>query len=152
MTDNRTGARSCECHVKASVLIGHGTIDAPLDPDEQPEYRANRDIVEDAYAFQKMKEDAKARRSFSNIVAEYTKEYDESHPLKVIGGQHRFEAIRDALEVGVDEYHGVKVYLSLDMDQRLDAQRISNTNIAASGDLFDRMHETVKGPELRTWT
>jgi hypothetical protein len=37
------------------------------------------------------------------------------------------------------------------MDQRLDVQLISNTNIAISGDLFDRMHETVMGPELRQW-
>ena len=37
------------------------------------------------------------------------------------------------------------------MEQRLDVQLISNTNIAISGDLFDRMHETVMGPELRDW-
>jgi hypothetical protein len=30
-------------------------------------------------------------------------------------------------------------------------QLISNTAIAISGDLFDRMHETVKGPRLRNW-
>lgn len=99
-----------------------------------------------------MTEDARERRSFSNIVAEYTTEFDPDKPLKIIGGQHRFEAIKRALEQGVDEYHGVKLYLGLDMDQRLDVQLISNTNIAISSDLFDRMQETVKGPELREWS
>jgi hypothetical protein len=98
-----------------------------------------------------MKEDALNGRAFSNIVAEYTKEIDPEHPLKIIGGQHRFEAIKAALEAGVNNYHGVKVYLDLDMDQRLDVQLISNTNIAISSDLFDRMQETSRGPELRTW-
>jgi hypothetical protein len=37
------------------------------------------------------------------------------------------------------------------MEQRLDVQLISNTNIATSSDLFDRMQETYKGPELRAW-
>jgi len=46
-------------------------------------------------------------------------------PIKVIGGQHRFEAIRFALENSVDVLHGVKVYFALDMPQRLDVQLIS---------------------------
>ena len=98
-----------------------------------------------------MIEDAKLRRSFSNVVAEFTTEFDKTHPLKIIGGQHRFEAIRAAQASGIDEFHGVKVYFDLNMEQRLDVQLISNTNIAISGDLFDRMHETVMGPELRDW-
>jgi hypothetical protein len=71
--------------------------------------------------------------------------------LKVIGGQHRTKAIEEALSKGVDEYHGLKVYFGLDSAQRLDVQLISNTNIAISGDLFDRMQETHQGPELRKW-
>jgi hypothetical protein len=126
-----------------------GTIDVPLDPEEQSDYRANRDIVLNNSAFHTMKEDAKQKRSFSNIVAEYTKEFDAEHPLKIIGGQHRFEAIREALSFGIDQYHGVKVYLALDIKQRLDVQLISNTNIAISGDLFDRLQETFQGPQLR---
>ena len=51
----------------------------------------------------------------------------------------------------MDEYHGIKVYFGLNTDQRLDVQLISNTNIAASSDLLDRMYETWAGPELRTW-
>jgi hypothetical protein len=150
--DQRTRAWYCECHISAQKLISLGTIDVPLDPDEQAEYRANREIVEGP-AFDKMKDDAKKLRSFSNIVVEYTKEFDPEHPLKIIGGQHRYQAIKEALSVGVgvDVVHGVKVYLGLDAEQRLDVQLISNTNIATSTDLFDRMHETVKGPELRSW-
>jgi len=45
----------------------------------------------------------------------------------------------------------MKVYFGLNSDQRLDVQLISNTNIAVSTDLLDRMYETVKGPQLRTW-
>jgi hypothetical protein len=151
LTDSRTGARYCECHVRGSKIVSLGTIDVPLDPEEQQDYRANRDIVLNSSAFQTMKEDAKQKRSFSNIVAEFTKDFDPEHPLKIIGGQHRFEAIREALSIGVDEHHGVKVYLGLDITQRLDVQLISNTNIAISGDLFDRLQETFQGPQLRTW-
>jgi hypothetical protein len=151
LSDARTGAHYCECHIKGSVFIALGTTDVPLDPDEQPEYRANREIEEGSVAFQKMKDDAKQQRSFSNIVAEWKKDPDSNAPLKVIGGQHRFEAIRHAMDYGVDVYHGVKVYFALDMQQRLDVQLISNTNIDISGDLIDRLRETAKGSSLRDW-
>jgi hypothetical protein len=151
LIDARTLARYCECHIKADKLVANGTIDVPLDPEEQPEYRANREIVEDHVAFERMKEDAGARRTFSNIVAEFSLVFDENHPIKIIGGQHRFTAIEEALANGTNEYHGVKVYFDLDPDQRLDLQLISNTNIAVSTDLFDRMQETLAGPELRIW-
>jgi hypothetical protein len=148
--DARTQARYAECHVHAATLVPFSTIDVPLDP-EQPDYRANREIVTDHMAFRNMKEDAAKRRTFSNIVAEFTTEYEAEHPLKIIGGQHRYEAIREALEAGVDEYHGVKVYFGLTLEQRLDVQLISNTVIAVSSDLYDRMQETARGPELRKW-
>lgn len=148
-TDNRTGARYCECHVRGSKLTTLGTTDTPLDPEEQPEYRANRDLVENAPAFNRMKGDAIERRSFSGIVAEFIP--DEERPLKVIGGQHRFTAVEIAFGSGVDELHGIKIYLDLTMEQRFDAQLISNTVIAISRDLFDRMHETRSGPQLRNW-
>jgi hypothetical protein len=152
LTDNRTDAHYCECHLKGSKLVKLGTTNVPLDPEDQPEYRANREIVLNDSAFQTMRMDAKERRSFSNIVAEYTKEFDTEHPLKIIGGQHRFQAIKEAFDSnGVDEYHGVKVYLGLDTGQRLDVQLISNTNIDISGDLIDRLQETFQGPQLRNW-
>lgn len=149
--DVRTGARYCECHVYADKLIEFSTTDAPLDPEEQGDYRANRQIVANHVALEAMKEDAKKRRTFSNIVAEFTKEYDDEHPLKIIGGQHRHLAIKEALALGVNTYHGIKVYFNLDPSQRLDVQLISNTVIAVASDLYDRMQETVKGPELRDW-
>ena len=115
-TDNRTGARYCECHLRAKKLTALGTTDTPLDPDEQPEYRANRDLVENAPAFRRMKDDALKRRSFSGIVTEFIP--GEERPLKVIGGQHRFTAMEEAFANGVDELHGVKIYLDLTMEQR----------------------------------
>lgn len=149
--DNCTGAPYLECYVRAEKLLSNSTIDVPLDPDEQGEYRANRDIMDDHTAFLQMKDDAGKKRAFSNIVAEYSMEYDKKHPLKIIGGQHRYLAIKEAHDNGINEYHGIKTHFCLNKSQRLDVQLISNTNIAVSGDLLDRMNETVKGPELRNW-
>ena len=149
--DSKTKALYCECHIYAEKITSLGTIDSPLDSENQSEYRANRDVVEDNTAFVQMKEDAKQKRSFSNIVAEYITTFDEEHPLKVIGGQHRFIAISEAKESGINQLHGLKIYFGLNTEQRLDVQLISNTNIAVSSDLLDRMLETVKGPQLRTW-
>lgn len=152
LQDNVTNALFCECHIPADKFILYGTKDVPLDPDEQPEYRANRELVEDNIAFIQMKTDALHGRSFSNIVTEYNTNFDAEHPLKIIGGQHRFEAISEAYNTAnINVYQGVKVYFNLDMEQRLDVQLISNTNIAVSSDLLDRMMETVKGPQLRIW-
>jgi hypothetical protein len=99
-----------------------------------------------------MKEDAKHGRTFSNLVAEYNLDFDEEKPLKIIGGQHRFIAIKEAfVDDNINHYHNVKVYFGLDNSQRLDVQLISNTNIVVSSDLLDRMFETINGPELRNW-
>lgn len=151
MKDKCTGAHFCECHVKGSVLIDQSTTDAPLDPDDSEDYRANRDIAFNAAAFQKMKQDAINGRLFSNIVAEYAPGHGDNKPIKIIGGQHRYEAIKGALANNVDEYHGIKVYVGLTQKQRFDVQLISNTNIAVSPDLVDRMEETLYGSELRDW-
>jgi hypothetical protein len=151
LTDRCTGAKYCECHIKASKLVTLGTNNVPLDPEHQAQYRANRELVVNAPAFLRMQQDAKQGRSFSNIVTEYTKDFDEAHPIKIIGGQHRFQAIQAALTDGQDEYHGVKVYFDLNKDQRVDVQLISNTNIAVSKDWIDRVQETAKGGALRDW-
>jgi hypothetical protein len=150
LTDERTNARYCECHVKADTLIALSTINVPLNPSDPTAPRANREIT-DNVAFRIMKADALKGRSFSNIVCEYTKSFGMPKPLKIIGGQHRIEAIREALEQGQDKYHGIKVYFGLNIEQRLDVQLISNTNIGTSRDLIDRMLEDARGPELRTW-
>jgi hypothetical protein len=94
LVDARTKARFCECHLKASTIIKLATVDVPLDPEDQAEYRANREVVEDHVAYEKMKEDAKEGRTFSNIVAEFTTDWDEERPIKIIGGQHRYHAIQ----------------------------------------------------------
>lgn len=151
MLDKCTQAIFCECHINAKILLKLCTVDVPLDPDEQSDYRANRELVEDSSAFLQMKKDATKGRVFSNIVAEYNVDFDEEHPLKIVGGQHRINAINEALSLEISEYHGVKIYFNLNMEQRLDVQLISNTNIAVSSDLLDRMMETVKGPQLRDW-
>lgn len=148
LKDNMTNAQYCECHIRASKLVSAATIDAPLDP-SQPGYKANRQLLTDEPAFLQMKEDALKKRTFSNIVAEFVP--GTNLPLKIIGGQHRFEAIRHAAENKIDELHGLKVYFDLDMKQRLDVQTISNTNLAISGALVDRLKETFRGPSLRDW-
>ncbi|WKN31378.1 hypothetical protein PZB74_20730 [Porifericola rhodea] len=150
-TDNKTLAFYIECHISAKDICKKGTIDVPLDPENQSDYRANREVVENNPAYQKMVQDAEEKRIFSNIVAEYNPDFEPEKPLKIIGGQHRFLAIEKALKKGVNEFHGFKLYFDLSTEQRLDVQLISNTNIAVSNDLLDRMFETVKGPELRDW-
>ena len=150
-TDARTGAYYSESHISAQDLVRLCTIDVPLDPEEQSDYRANRDIVEDNVAFEQMKADSDEGRTFSNIVAEFDTTHNSRYPIKIIGGQHRFLAIQGAHSKGVNVRHGLKIYFDLTKDQRLDVQLISNTNIAASTDLYDRLQETAIGPQLRTW-
>lgn len=149
LVDRRTAAVFIECHISASKITSLGTTDVPLDADASADYRANRDVVADHAAFEQMRNDALEGRRFSNIVAEFVD--GEPLPLKIIGGQHRFEAIKEAQDEGVDVEHGVKVYLQLDNEQRLDVQIISNTNISVSKELLDRMYETLAGAELREW-
>ena len=151
LVDAMTNARYCECHVFAETLLTLSTVNVPLDPDEQPDYRANREIMDDHIAFEQMKQDAKTRRTFSNIVAEFDLEHESDSPLKIIGGQHRLIAIREASEEDIAEHHGLKVYFGLDLEQRLDVQLISNVNIAVSTDLYDRLQETARGPQFRDW-
>lgn len=147
--DRKTGALYAECHVRADKLIALGTVDVALDPDKSEDYRANRNLVDDHAAYAQMLTDAAQQRSFSNLVCEFVD--GDDLPLQVIGGQHRFHAIQEACQEGINELHGVKVYFGLDKEQRLDVQVISNTNISVSKDLLDRMYETVAGSELRDW-
>jgi hypothetical protein len=149
--DFKNDALFTECHISAEQLIALSTTEASLDPENQPEYRSNREVVTDAPAFLQMKQDAQQGRVFSNLVAEFDTSYESDKPLKIIGGQHRFQAIIGALTFHKDKFHGVKVYFSLNSEQRLDVQLISNTNIEISADLLDRMQETLRGPELRSW-
>lgn len=148
LRDGRTQAIFTECHIPADKLIEYGTTDVPLDAEGSADYRANRDLVTDHASYEQMCTDAYEARRFSNIVAEYDA---GDNSLKIIGGQHRFKAIEEALAEGVSTEHGVKVYFQLDNEQRLDVQIISNTNISVSKELLDRMYETIAGAELREW-
>ena len=85
LMDKVTGAVFGECHVSAKNLINNCTVDVPLDPEEQSDYRANRELVEDSSAFAQMKIDANNGRIFSNIVAEYNVEFDEELEYKIVG-------------------------------------------------------------------
>jgi hypothetical protein len=149
--DFKNEALFTECHISAEQLTSSSTTEASLDPQNQSDYRSNREVVTDDPAFLQMKEDAQQGRIFSNLVAEFDTSYEEDKPLKIIGGQHRFQAINGALTPHKDKFHGVKVYFGLNSEQRLDVQLISNTNIEISADLLDRMQETLRGPELRSW-
>lgn len=149
LVDDLTRAAFTECHVSAKLIVSKGTTDVPLDPDESPEYRANRNIATSHSAFEQMKDDALRARKFSNIVCEYAP--SKSKSLEIIGGQHRFEAIAKAVEEGVDVTHGLKIYFNLTKEQRLDVQVISNTNISVPTDLLDRMYATMEGKDLRVW-
>lgn len=147
--DDCTGAIYTECHLRADTMLDFSTDDVPLDPDGSGEYRANRQLVDDHAAFKQMETDALKGRSFSNFVCEFVP--SEPKPLHIIGGQHRYNAVKGALDAGVNALHGAKVYFGLTKDQRLDVQVISNTNITVSKDLLDRMYETIAGSELRQW-
>jgi hypothetical protein len=147
--DECTGAIYAECHLAADTMLKYSTDDVPLDPEGAGEYRANRALVDDHAAYKQMESDALKGRSFSNFVCEFLA--GEDKPLKIIGGQHRYNAMKEASEAEVNVIHGVKVYFGLSKDQRLDVQVISNTNITVSRDLLDRMYETIAGSELREW-
>lgn len=141
--DKKSNSFFTECHLKASDLIKYTDKDLSIDPELQEEYRANRKLEPDNRYFLQMVEDAKNGRSFSDLVIEFNTSYTEnkSKPLKILGGQHRDEAIKRALKEGVDVVHGVKVYFGLNKNKRAEIMEISNTNINVSPDLRDRIEE-----------
>jgi hypothetical protein len=123
-------------------IVTKGDRDAVIDPDLQEEFRANRELEPDNFYFLQMADDAKKGRTFSDIVIEYNTNYKDSIPLKILGGQHRTEAIKRALEEDdLNKIQGIKVFFNLNKDQRADIMRISNTNISVSTDLRDRIEE-----------
>jgi hypothetical protein len=72
---------------------------------------------------------------------------------KIWGGQHRARAIQEAYEEArISRHHGFKIFFNLSKQQRTEIALISNTNIAVSNDLFDRLQEeTFVGLKLRNW-
>lgn len=148
--DEKSNSFFSECHIPAKYLIDVADPDATIDPELQEEYRANRELVgpEDFY-FLQMIDDAKQGRTFSDIVSEFNLTYNEKKPLKILGGQHRLEAIKEAIKIQKDLVHGVKIYFHLTKNQRAEIMRISNTNINVSPDLRDRIEEHRLGGILR---
>ena len=139
------------CHLDGKTLASKTDLDAVLDPMESEDYKLNRGLYLDTYAYRKMEKDSLSGRSFEDLVTEYDTTYTPTIPLKVFGGQHRVKAIMEAVKNGISEYHGVRVYFKLDRDQKLDIAIANNTAIAISDDLLDRMYEEHLGPNLRNW-
>lgn len=142
--------RCCMAGETVSKFI---SLDARLDPTGTDTFRDNRALLLTHNTYIRMSQDAKSKREFNDIIAEYNTSYLPERPLKVWGGQHRSRAIQDAfIERKVSRYHGFRVYFCLSKEQRSELALISNTNIAVSNDLFDRqLEETLIGPYLRQW-
>lgn len=151
LKDPRNNAFYLECHIQASDVCLMLDENAVLDPEEQEDYRANRSLQPQHRAFIQMVEDAEKGRQFSDIVAEFSREYRSDMPIKVLGGQHRILAIKQALSKGISSNHGFRIYFSLSREQRNEIAQISNTNIAIPNDLLDRMQENMLRSGLREW-
>lgn len=150
--DDKSGAYFFDCHILASNVSNLLDYEASLDPEEQDDYKANRDLNEFHKLFLKMKDDAKRGRQFNDIIVEYLPSDDEYDlPIKIYGGQHRAKSIEEALKSDIDRYHGFRIYFGLTKTQRIEIAQISNSNINVPIDLFIRMQETTLGPELRNW-
>ena len=146
--DEKSGTYYTQCHVLGEDFVKLSDPDATIDPDLEELSKANRELEINNYYFEQMVEDAKEGRQFSDIVIEFNKEYHETKPLKILGGQHRNEAIIEALKENVNTIHEIKVYFNLDKEQREEIMRIANTNINVASDLRDRLREEALSPPL----
>jgi len=149
--DGVNGAFYIKCSILAEIVTNLCDLNAKLDIKNPESFRANRELLLKNRTYLKMKEDASKGREFNDIIIEYTRDYDQDTPLKVWGGQHRINAIKQA---GTDKnhYHGFRIYFDLSPKQRTEVALISNTNINVSNDTFDRMvEETTFGNRLRRW-
>ena len=149
--DEKSKAFYMVCHLDGKTIVSKADLDAVLDPMESEDYKLNRGLYLDTYAYRKMEKDALLGRNFEDLVIEYDTSYRSHVPLKVFGGQHRVRAIAEALRKGVSRHHGVRVYFGLTSEQKLDIAIANNTAIAISNDLLDRMNEQHLGPDLRNW-
>lgn len=149
--DKRSDAYYLICHLESKVLSLKSDLDAVLDPVESEEYKLNRNIYTDSYAYRLMEADAIKGRSFEDIVVEFDSEYRPDKPLKVFGGQHRITAIQESVKKNMSTIHGVRVYFGLSVEQRYNIATANNTSITIPNDLLDRMQEEILGSELRDW-
>lgn len=138
------------CHVLGQQLVDKADLDAVLDADDE-EYKLNRVLVTDNAAFKLMENDSRLGRVFEDMVVEYDLSYRKNKPLKVYGGQHRIQAIKQATDLSVNQYHGVRVYFDLTREQKVEIATINNTSITVPNDLLDRMQEQLLGSQLRDW-
>jgi hypothetical protein len=148
--DQKSRAYYVTCHIDGDTLISNADTDAVLDAEDE-EYKLNRDLSLDKYAYRLMQDHALEGRSFEDVVIEYDITYRAEKSLKVYGGQHRIEAITKAVEANVNVVHGCRVYFDLSRDQKVEIATVNNTSIAVPSDLLDRMQEDQLGSELRDW-
>ena len=141
LLDKRSKAFYLSCHLDSKILALRTDLEAVLDPTESEDYKLNREIYTDNYAYRLMESDALKERSFEDLVVEYDTSYRPDKPLKVFGGQHRIMAIMEAIKKNVSVIHGVRVYFDLSIEQKVDIAKANNTSIAVSNDLLDRMQE-----------
>lgn len=150
--DGKSQAFYIDCHISSTVVESILDYEAALDPDEQEDYKANRELLPFHKLFIKMKDDASNGRQFNDIIVEYLPNRNKpDKPLKIFGGQHRSLSIEESAKAGINRYHGFRVYFGLTVNQRNEIAQVSNANINVPVDLLDRMQETVLGPELRNW-
>lgn len=150
--DQRSQAFYIICHLEPKTLASKSDLEAVLDPQESEDYKLNRGLYIDSYAYKIMESDGLRGRSFEDLVVEYDTSYRPDRPLKVFGGQHRIQAIKEAVKKDVLVPHGARVYFNLSIEQRFDIAAANNTSIAVSDDLLDRMNEDMLGPHLRSWS
>jgi len=147
--DGKSKAYFVDIHIASEDIGGNLDYEASLDPEDQEEYKANRNLLPFHAIFLKMQKDAKQGRQFNDIIVEYSPESDPV--LKLFGGQHRSRSIEESLKDGINRYHGFRVYFGLNKNQRNEIAQVSNANISVPIDLLDRMQETIIGPELRNF-
>jgi hypothetical protein len=150
--DGKNDSFYIDSHILSTSVSDLFDFDASLDPDEQEDIKANRTLQSLNKLYDKMKADAVKGRQFNDIIVEYMPSGSRAErPLKIYGGQHRASSIELAAKSDVFRYHGFRIYFGLTIDQRSEIAQISNSNINVPLDLFDKMQETVLGPELRNW-
>lgn len=148
--DKKANAFYVVCHLYGETLVKNADTDAVLDADDE-EYKLNRDLSTDKYAYRVMEKDATNGRSFEDLVIEFDTTYRSNKPLKIYGGQHRIAAISKANENNVSVPHGCRIYFHLTRDQKVEIATVNNTSISVPSDLLDRMQEDQLGAELREW-
>ena len=151
LIDKKSMAFYMNCHLESRAIAINSDLEAVLEANESEDYKLNRNIYADNYAYKVMEKDALGGRSFEDLVVEYDTLYRPNKPLKVFGGQHRITAIIEATKKNVNTIHGVRVYFGLSAEQRFNIAVANNTSITVSNDLLDRMQEDLLGPNLRDW-